>query len=217
MRILVLLIVVLALAGCSGPDESNGAVSADASPVDVTGDWVEAVAAGDIADLERLVEPIGLAVVAAVENDLRSDELAGLLVGGMPADLQTQYWITFREDFGAIRGSSFDQIVVGREVAVPGLADFTSVEISNDGIIGRVVLRRTDLGWQVDFAATVGPALIGPLGEYLESALAGDHGVVIADSYRTAVLPGLEAAIAVGDNNSVLVFETEFIRQLSEL
>jgi hypothetical protein len=180
----------------------------------VVTDWLTAVAATDLPNIDRLVEPTGLAVIAAVENNLRSDELAGLLAQGWSADLQSEYWSGFRNDFGAIRGNSLAAIEVGVEVEVPGFPDFAAVEISTDGTTGRAILRLTETGWKVDFAATVGPALIGPLGEYIESSLNGDHAVVVADAYRVAVVPALEAAAALDPANSVLVFETEFIRQL---
>ena len=88
------------------------------------------------------------------------------------------------------------------------------MEISIDDTTGRIILRLTDEGWKVDFAATIGPALVGPLGEYLESALAGEHAVAIADAYRSAVVPALTAVAALELDNSILVFETEYIRQL---
>lgn len=176
--------------------------------------WLDAVAAADVDRIERLVEPVGLAVVAAVENNLRSDELAGLLADGFSPDLAAEYWAGFRDDFGAIRGSSLSELEIGNEISIPDTSEYAAVEIAAGETTGRVILRSTEQGWQVDFAATVGPALVGPLGEYLEGALTGEHATPIGDAYRFAVVPALAAAATLDQENSVLVFETEYIRQL---
>lgn len=209
-----MLTLLLVLSACSGAADTpeTGVVGPD--PSAVASEWLAAVADADIDRISDLVEPTGLAIVAAVENNLRSDELAGILESGLPPELARDYWDGFRRDFGSIRGTSFDEIRAGGELPIPESDGFTGVEISIGDTTGRVILLLTDSGWRIDFAATVGPALVGPLGEYLESALAGDHAVAIGDSFRSAVVPALTAAAALEEDNSVLVFETEYIRQL---
>jgi hypothetical protein len=205
----------LLVAACSGSTENvDEAVVSDLSPTDIAGEWLEAVVAGRAAEATQLVEPTGLAVIAAVENNLRSGELVGLLDEGLSADLESEYWLRFAEGFAAFSGAPLSELTVGAEVAV-GLDGQTAVELSSDSSTGHVFLRLADSGWQVDFAATIGPALVGPLGEYLASALSGDNAEAVAAAYREAVVPGLDAALALDGVNSALLFEAEYIRQLS--
>ncbi|MCP4305356.1 MAG: hypothetical protein GY926_27010 [bacterium] len=212
------LIVILALlaAACSS-DPSEPTVTAPLlEPATVTSLWLEAVMAGDVEAVADLVEPTGLAVVAGVENSISSNELVGLLNGGFTEDLATGYWTTFRDDFASIRGGTLESLVVGEEMPITGKPDYTSVAVSLDDTTGLVVLRRSESGWRVDHAATVGPALVDQLSDYLESALSGDNAIPIADAYRTVVIPALDAAIVLDESNSDLVFGNEFMRQLVE-
>ena len=186
------------------------------APATVTDLWLDAVVAGDADAVTDLVEPTGLAVVAGVENSVSSDELVGLLNGGFAGDLATGYWVTFRDDFSAIRGGTIESLVVGDEMPIEGKPDYTSVAVSLDDTAGLVILRRSESGWRVDHAATVGPALVVQLGDYLESALSGDNAIPIAEAYRTAIIPALDAAIALDESNADLVFGNEFMRQLVE-
>ena len=66
----------------------------------------------------------------------------------------------------------------------------------------------------VSMIATVGPALVGALGDYLNSAMDGENAESIAAAYRSGVLPALELAMKLDPGNADLVFETEYIRQL---
>jgi hypothetical protein len=216
MRFVLSIVAVLLLAGCArGADDTTTTVVGDLEPTQVVADWLQALEGPDVATLEPLVEPAGLAVVAAVENSLRSDDLVGLLTTGLGDDLATGYWTSFRDDFAAIRGEPLSAVVIGNLEPVPGIADHVAVAISTSTSEGRIVLRRGESGWQIDFAATVGPALIGPLGDYLDSALHGEHASEVAAAYADAVLPGLEAASALDQGNKNLAFEIEYIRQLT--
>jgi hypothetical protein len=216
MRFLPPIMAVLLLAGCSrGAGDTTTTVAADLEPTQVVAEWLQALEGPDVATLDSLVEPAGLAVVAAVENSLRSDELTGLLTAGFGDELATGYWTSLREDFAAIRGEPLSAVVVGDLVPVPDVADHVAVAISTATSDGRVILRRGESGWQIDFAATVGPALIGPLGDYLDSALRGEYASEIAAAYTDAVIPGLEAAAALDQGNTNLAFEIEYLRQLT--
>ena len=173
-----------------------------------------------MADVDRLgdlVEPQGAAVLAGVENTLRSAELAGLLNGGFSGDLAGGYWRAFRVDFEAIRGVAINSLSVGEGVEIAGNDGFVAVELISDRATGRVVVKETDAGaWQVDMVATVGPALVGRLGAYLADALEGGHAATIRDAFASAVVPGLDAAVALDPANTDLVFEAEFLRSLVE-
>jgi hypothetical protein len=212
----VLLIgLLLFVVGCSEGElvETTSAPSSD--PGAVVGGWLEAVAATDTGELQALVEPVGLAVLAGVENRLRSDEMAALLEAGIPDAVVEGYWRSFRDDFAAIRGYPLSAVEVGDVLAVTPSPDHKVVEISSDEQKAVVVLRESaTAGLQVDMVATVGANLAPLLREYLESALGGEEAQVIGDAYRSAVVPGLEAAVALDPGNAELVFETEFLRQL---
>ena len=214
MKLLFLIVVALLAAACSGETEEP-VVTATAAPGAVVAQWLDAVVAGDTDALATLVEPDGLAVLAGVENNVSSDELVALLNGGFEGDLAAGYWTAFRDDFAAIRGGSLESLTVGDESPIEGISNYLAVAIAMDETVGRVIVRRSDTGWRVDLVATVGPALVRPLGDYLLGALNGDNAVVIADAYRSAIVPGLDAAIALDESNSDLVFGTEYLRQLS--
>jgi hypothetical protein len=206
---------MIVLAACSGGQATPTTSIPNQDPVAITGQWVQAIADVDTDTLAAIVEPVGLAVLAGVENDLRSEELIALLEGPLDAALAESYWTAFRDDFEAIRGVPVAALIVGVENPIEGVTAFTAVEVSSDETVGRVVVRRADnSGWQVDMAATVGPALVGPLGEYLLSALDGAHAAAISAAYRSGIVPALDAAIVLDPQNAELVFETEFIRQL---
>jgi len=212
----VLILLIALLGACGGGEAETVTTVGDLGPAEVVSAWLDAVAGQDVAAIESLVEPVGLAVVAAVENNLRSDELAGLLDGGMGEELATEYWSSFRDGFDAIQGESVSEIRVGEPVPIPDARDHTAVSIGTGTTQGRVILRKSVDGWKVDFAATVGPALVGPLGSYLASALKGDDAEEIAAAYAEAIVPGLDVALALDPENTNLAFETEYIRQLAD-
>ena len=215
MRILVTIAALAVLTGCSGETTSTEAPLDTADPAAVAGDWLDAVARGDGETATLYVEQDGLAIFAAVESNLRSEELVALLRDGMEPALETQYWSDFATDFSAFSGTTISDLVVGTASAVPGHADFVSVSVAGPAGEGRVVLRNLDAGWLVDFAATVGPAIVGPLGEYLAVAGEGEHAEEIGLAFVESIVPGLEAAAAIDPEDSRLVFEAEYIRQLA--
>ena len=161
------------------------------------------------------MEPQGLAIIAAVESNLRSEELVALLRDGLTPELRSSYWSEFAADFVSFGGVSIADLEIRGAAAVPGFPTHSAVTLRAPDADGILMLRDTEDGWRVDFSASVGPALVGPLGEYLATALSGDHAEEIAAAYRTAVVPGLEAAMALQPDNNRLVFEVEYIRQLS--
>jgi hypothetical protein len=186
-----------------------------APPPIVAEEFLAAIASIDTATLHDLVEPDGLAILAGVENRVRSDEMVALLETGLEENLAAGYWQSFRDDFAAIRGIPIDTLSVGGERPEDLGSDYAAVVVSGGGTDGVVVLRLSEeQGWQVDMIATIGPALVNSLVDYLESALGGASGEVIAEAYRWAVLPGLDAAIVLDPGNATLVFSTETIREM---
>jgi len=202
------------LAGCGGGSAETTVPGNELEPVEVVTQWLAALGGPDVDALRPLVEPVGLAVTAAVENNVRSDEFAGLLRSGLGDDLAMEYWTSFRDDFEAVHGESLGEVVVGEVVPIPGADGYTAVAISTETSEGRVVLRQAGEGWQVDFVATIGPALVGPLGEYVASALEGEYAIEVVAACGSTVVPGLDAAVALDMGNTNLEFETEYIRQL---
>ncbi len=215
MQRLALIVLVAFLAACGGGEAETTTTVSEAGPAEVAAAWLHAMNGSDATAIDSLVEPVGLAIIAAVENNLRSDELVGLLESGMSPDLATRYWAAFYDGFGAIQGASLEDTSVGDPIQIPDSRDHTAVAIATGGAEGRVILLRTEAGWKVDFAATVGPALVGPLGSYLASAMEGDDAEEIAAAYAAAIVPALDAALALDPGNTNLAFETEYIRQLA--
>ncbi|MDJ0664107.1 MAG: hypothetical protein QNJ75_06075 [Acidimicrobiia bacterium] len=211
----LLLTMALAVAACSGSEPVATSTPAQADPAAVAAEWLQAAATGDAAALARLVEPRGLAVIAGVESNLRSDELVALLESGMSDALRSEYWSQFRDDFALFSGIALSDLAVGEPLAL-ATSGFTAVALDGGDGSGRVILRETDAGWQVDFPGTIGPSLIGPLSQYLDSAVDGASGEVIAAAYRDFVAPGLDAALSLDPANTRLQFEAEYIRQLAE-
>ncbi len=191
--------------------ESNQPVDTD--PADVVAQWLDAVSTVDGTRLQALVEPVGLVVVAGVENQLRSDEFAALLDTGMTEELSERYWRSFRDDFESIRGLAIDDVAVEGPLPESLGPDHVAVRISSAEQDSYVVLRRSgSAGWQLDMVATLGPGMVVPLREYLESAVKGAYAEAIGDAFRS-VVPSLDAAARLDPDNALLVFETEFIRQ----
>ena len=214
VRFLMLgLVVLLAACNDAAPPETLPLELPD--PVEVVEQWLQAVDEVDTPRLETLVEPIGLAVLAGVENRVRSAEMAGLLDSGVTGQLAQGYWQSFRDDFEAFRGIDIGSILVGEERPVASNPDHVAVEISAGEQTAPVVLRISNpVGWQVDMVATIGPSLVSQLRTYLESALEGEYAEPIVAAYRSAVVPGLDAATVLDPDDALLIFETEFIRQL---
>ncbi len=214
MRSILLGLVVL-LAACSDSEPPDTGAIDLPEPTAVVGQWLDAIGEVDVSRLELLVEPTGLALLAGVENRIRSAEMASLLDSGVTGQLAQGYWQSFRDEFEVFRSVPVESIVVGEVRPIASTPNHVAVEVSNEEQTALVVLRdNAPLGWQVDVIATFGSGLVGQLREYLESAVAGEYGLTIAEAYSFAVVPGLDAAIALNPNDALLVFETEFIRQL---
>lgn len=210
MRFL-LIAALLTVAGCSTAEPAPPPVTA--APATVVDYWLTAVAGSDVEALEELVEPIGLVVLAGAENQVRSDEMAALLDVGLRGDLSRGYWQSFRDDVIAIRGVAIEEISVAGEATKELGIGFAGVEVAAADANGVVFVKRSEeVGWQVDMIATVGSRLVGPLADYLESALVGENADTIAEAYRVAVVPGLDAAIALDPDSADLVFGAEAIR-----
>jgi hypothetical protein len=210
------ILIALLVAACSTPEPEPVIAPGAETPEEAAAAWLNAVDTVDTVELSRIVEPTGLAVLIGVENALRSDELVAVLDAGLEAETTGQYWTSFRDDFEAIRGIAVSDLSVVPGAATPAGDGFAVVTVQSDDGAGEIVLRNDEgVGWRVDLAATVGPALVSRLGDYLDSALAGDNADAIAAAYRSGIVPGLNLAAELNPTNSDLVFGAEYIRQLA--
>ena len=208
---------MLVVAACSNGEPSEPSQTTSASPAEVVAQWLDSVAAVDPDRLETVVEPVGLAVLAGVENQVRSDEFVALLDAGLAGEMSAAYWRSFRDDFESIRGFEVGEITVGQELPDSLGPDHVAVQISVGEQDSVVLLRKSpEAGWLVDMIATLGSGVVVPLRQYLQSASSGAHAEAIGDAYlftNRVICCYPDAAAMLDPDNALLVFETEFIRQ----
>lgn len=213
----LVLLLASAVAACSGDRAVDEAAPVEVEyPASVVRLWIDTLADARFDDAHALVEPLGLAVVVAVENDLTTDQLATFVEDGVAPELVAAYWSSFGEAFEAFRGLPLASVVVGdtEELSIEGVS-YSAVEISSGEVSGEVIARQQEDGaWQVDMVGTVGAGLAGPMGDYLVNALTSATGEPIAQAFETAVVPGLSAALERNPINRQLVFDIEFIVQV---
>lgn len=211
MRYLVA-ITIMALTACSGEASTATTVSIASTPTAVVKAWVAAVEAGDIARLDELVEPVGLTLVAGIENALEPAELAALLNAGLPADLAAQYWASFRDEFRNFAGVALGDLRTAGEAELHGAV--VAVELVGDDGSTTVMVRTDGDQPQIDMAATLAGPLSRRFGSYLTSILGTEEGPTIGAAYRTAVVPALEAVAAQAGDDAELEFQLEYIKQV---
>ncbi|MFQ5554979.1 MAG: hypothetical protein ACE5GC_06370, partial [Acidimicrobiia bacterium] len=111
--------------------------------------------------------------------------------------------------FREFQGIALSSLVVGdfRTLAVETV-EFAAVELSSPQGSTEVVARRDEEGpWTVDMVATFGPALVRRLRGILDAAVDDPQGAVIRAGYVAAVLPGLEAATQLHEQDTLLQSE----------
>jgi hypothetical protein len=123
--------------------------------------WLEAVDAGDLTEIDRVVDRRTTAVVVALENGFDAEQLAAAATGGLGDDLASQYWRSFRDSFEDFHPGGLQSIEVGEfEEAESDGADFAFVDITGTEGATRVVTRLASNGqWQVDLVGTLAEAL----------------------------------------------------------
>lgn len=161
--------------------------------------------------LQLTYEPSMLVVVAA-ENGLETSLVASLLRRGATAESAAGYL----DDFGAALRERFGRSLA--DVSVDGFSQvgetYAAVMVTGDGT-ATIVTRRAPGGlWQVDFAGTLGPALITQIRSVLEAADDGEDGDTIRDVFAADVLPALDAAAASDPENLTLASEIRLMRRL---
>lgn len=211
VRLIVSLAVVFSACGSSEePAPTVPTTIAPATPADIAAAWIDAVIAGDVAELATLVEPAGLVVLAGVENAYTEAEMIALLDAGWPADLIGDYWSSFRSGFSKVAGIPLQAVTVGGHTVFPlGEVDFAGVVITSGEASTEFMTRSDADGWRLDLIASFGPAFAGQLRRLLFGLSDGPEGQRIRSVYRSAVIPGLVAALRRDSGNRVLEDELE--------
>lgn len=207
--------LLLIVAACSSPETATTDTLPVSPPAAVVAQWIEALDTGDVATIGSIVETQGVAVAAAVENGLDARQLDALLKDGMPEGLATDYWRSFTNGFATFRGLPIGTTTVRAQTPLSAAGvDFTAVDVSSGEGEGEVIVRLVDGRWRVDLIATVGSALVGPLGSYLFGVVEGPDAAGVVGAYKSYVVPALTAASARHPEDRRLEFELEFIVQL---
>ncbi len=212
-RVFPLLIAVALLASACGGDTTATTTGVQV-PTQAVADWLDAVEALDLPTLSTIVVDGSLALVMGIENDLPLDQLAALLDGGVPVDVEEAYWRSFRDEFAAFAGRPISTLTVGDadEFEAEGVT-YAAVEVFGTGGATSVVIVRRDptSGWAVDPVATLAPGFIGPLRREFENLPGGTAGESVTAAYRAFVSPSLWAALGSG------AFDDTFAREALSL
>lgn len=171
--------------------------------------WLDALVTRDFVAANAVVEPIGAAVILAVENNWTMVETAALADTGLQGDVLESYWSSFAEGFGALSGQSLDELTVGRSVEVDvDEVTYAAVTVSTPSAESVVMARRrSDGAWEVDMVGTVGPAFVTLLREraaLIEDDTASER---LLEAYRTVIVPSLRASAQIDSSNRSLAAE----------
>ena len=184
-------------------------------PTAVAFDWLNAVSAAEGDSIAAVVEPHGLVIVAAAENNYSMEQTASLLQSGFTEGLAANYWQSVREEFSGFAGVPFRDLEVGvYEEFDSGAERYAVVTLRSPGGDGSLVTSSGADGWKVDMAATVGPAFAAQIRTIAEGLDDTASSALIAQALREAVLPGLAAAAVLDPDNGDLAREIERIRHL---
>lgn len=222
MRLVMAGLCLALLAGsCSSDDEpvvtsttapptTATTVIVPTTPASVVDAWIDAVVAADAAALSELVEPAGFVILAGIENGYSESQITALLKGGVPAELLTQYWTTFKGSFADVAGIPLQAIEVG-SVAEFAMGDvpFAVVEITSGNATTVWITSSRTGDWKFDLIASFGPAFAGQLRRLLAGLVPGPDADTIRAAYREDVFPGLLAAFRQNPGNAVLAAELE--------
>ena len=215
MRRALPLLIVMALASCGGGPAPT-TTAAPKFPSIVVDVWLDALAAGDYESAALHVEPVGAAIVLAIENDLSDEELAELLESGWTAELVESFWSSFREGFAVFSGTALGGLAVGRhtELAV-GETTFAVVTVDVDGSDGWILTRADTAGvWRVDLLATMGGAFVPLVFDRVAMLGPGAAGDLIRRAIAGSALESLDAASLAYPEDVRLETEIARIRQL---
>jgi len=215
-RLSAFLLLAVAAAACGSGSTTDSTFAR--IPTAIAFDWVNAVAASDTEAIEVAVDQSALVVVAAAENAYTLEETAALLQEGLSPEVSDLYWEVFRDEFASFSGTSFRDLEVGvyEEFSTKG-TDFAQVTLRGEFANGTVVTVQTPTGWQVDMAATVGPALVTQIRDFAEQLDDSPEARLVERALLERVVPGLYAAAYLDPDNPKLNAELARIeRALSQ-
>lgn len=219
LRVLLCVAIAALVAACGSDGGEEPQESTPAFPSVAVDEWLDALVDGDTAGASASVEPVGVAIVLALENDLGDDQMAELLESGLSPQLEASFWSSFAADFTVFAGGPLDEVVVGRHADLATeQGSFAVVQIERGAGRGSVVTRGSPAGgWSVDLLATLGGAFAPLLFERLADVdPASAAGRVILDAMRRSGLESLEAGAAAAPDDERLAAEVERIRRLLE-
>lgn len=211
------LTMILVLGGCTATEEpapttTTVATPTDAVPRDVVTAWIQSVIASDAGALGDLVEPEGLVILAAIENGYSETEIVGLLDSGIPPDLLSEYWASFRSGFAEVAGIPLQAVEVTNSTEFRmGEIEFSVVAVSSRGATTEMLLNRRSGVWRLDLIASFGAAFAAQLRRLVGELSTGPQGERIRVAYRDAIVPGLLAAFRMQPGNRILQAELERI------
>ena len=164
----VLVVVSLALAGCSGEEQAASTTVPLPGPRAVVSDLVKALEREDWEATRSLVDDGQLALLAAVESEDVS-EAEEMVEAGPPPGVRAAFWSSFIESLNTFSGRELAKGEIGDpERFRVGSVRFSAVpfrfgrRISHDW-----VLRQGPDGWKVDLLATFGARFATPLHDWL--------------------------------------------------
>lgn len=220
MRATAVTIALAMLLVACGPDEEPATATTgvtELGPRDVVSGWIDAVIASDAETLANLVEPVGLVILAAIENGFSEEEIVALLDNGVPLELIEEYWTSFRGGFADFASVPLQSVTVGRfDEFMLGEARYAGVVITSGEGVTLVITSKRAQDWRLDLIGSFGPAFAAQLRRMLVNLSNSPAGERIRDAYRTDVVPGLLAALRRAPGNRVLGAELERMALLLE-
>ncbi len=189
----------LAMTACSSgaTDTTSPHTTAEGAVVS----WIEAVDAGATEEASVSVHPETLALIYAIENDVSEGDLADYLSHGVPLDVQSSYWESFKTGFSDFADAPLSTLSVGAaEEYVSEGQTFASVPVANGtgGSSVIIVRQRPDMTWEVDLVATLGDGFTTLLLDRFEMLGDGPSADRIRIAYVEVVEPAMWAAMANG-------------------
>lgn len=191
MRLVVVVLIAGALVGCSG--DSADDAQPGASPTAAVAVWLDAVATGDVAAIDGLVDPTNVALVAGAENGFTVDQLAAVVESGLPEATRRSYWSSFAEALAEVLGVAVNEVGISTsEAFASGTGQYAAVTVGVDAATTEVITRLVDGAWQIDMVATVGPTLAIQIRRVMTDLAATDEDT--AEVYARIAVESLGAA-----------------------